>query len=258
MLALLIVSFVAFALDIWAVNAVLIKAFAGLSPARFFRKIVPAQLVGFSTQSSAGTLPVTTSILTEEIGVAPTVASFTASLGTTIGMPGCSGIWPVLVALFGIHGLGLTYTLRDYVMLALVSLIVSMGTAGVPGTATVVTAAVLSAVGLPLQILVLVIPISSIADTGRTVTNISAAMVASAIVARKEGLLDDAVFNDEREYEPALVAEAAWAAGAAAPAIRPQNGPSALPRETLEPATTTDEAYAAALAEISVGEACPF
>jgi len=228
LLALLILSFVAFAIDTWGINAVLLKAYAGLNPVHFFRKIIPAQLVGFSTQSSAGTLPLTTSILTERIGVGPAVANFTASLGTTIGMPGCSGIWPVLVAIYGVHGLGLDYGLKDYALLALVSLVVSLGTAGVPGTSTVVTAAVLTAVGLPLEILVLVIPISSIADTGRTATNITAAMVASAIVARKEGVLDDAVFNDEVEYEPAVAAEAEWPTG------------------TLIPVGA------------SVGEACPF
>jgi len=259
LLALLVFSFVLFALDIWVVNAVLVKAFAGLSPGRFFRKIIPAQLIGFSTQSSAGTLPVTTRVLTDEIGVAPSVATFTASLGTTIGMPGCSGIWPVLVAIYGIHGLGLTYGLKDYAMLALVSLIVSMGTAGVPGTATVVTAAVLAAVGLPLQILVLVIPVSAIADTGRTVTNITAAMVASAIVARKEGLLDDAIFDDDRAYEPEVVAPANWTTEELAPAAMRGNEPSTVPHTAPEPLVPVgDAAYAAAFAEINVGESCPF
>ena len=246
LLALLILSFVAFAIDMWGINAVLLKVAAGLSPLRFFRRIIPAQLVGFSTQSSAGTLPLTTSILTDRIGVGPTVANFTAALGTTIGMPGCSGIWPVLVAIYGIHGLGLSYGLKDYALLALVSLIVSLGTAGVPGTSTVVTAAVLTAVGLPLEILVLTIPISAIADTGRTATNITAAMVASAIVARKEGVLDDAIFNDDSGYEPGAAPAKGRADGARAPIDTPAaSGPVGEP------------AYAA-LAEISVGESCPF
>jgi len=248
LLALLIVSFIAFALDVWCINAVLLKVNAGLDPLRFFRKIVPAQMVAFSTQSSAGTLPLTTNILTEKLGVAPTVANFTASLGTTIGMPGCSGIWPVLVAVYGIHGLGLSYDLWDYARLALVSLVVSLGTAGVPGTATIVTAGVLTAVGLPLEILVLVIPISAIADTGRTATNVTAAMVASAIVARKEGALDDAIFNDEGGREPTVI-----------PVSTPQFEPEARPsRERISPVPVGQVAHAQLPPEISVGEACPF
>ena len=194
LLVMLVVAFVAFAIDTWLLNAVLLKSFANLPPLAFFRKIVPAQVVGFSTQSSSGTLPVTTRILTDRIGVSPEVANFTAPLGTTIGMPGCAGIWPVLTAIYGVHGLGLNYTVKDYVILAVMALFVSLGTAGVPGTATVVTASVLTAVGLPLEIMVLTIPISAIADTGRTATNITGAMVASTIVAHSERELDRGVF----------------------------------------------------------------
>ncbi|HQZ00942.1 MAG TPA: dicarboxylate/amino acid:cation symporter [Propionicimonas sp.] len=195
LLVLLAVSFIAFAIDTWAVNAVLLKSFANVAPLAFFRKIVPAQVVAFSTQSSTGTLPVTTRILTERVGVSPEVANFTAPLGTTIGMPGCAGIWPVLTAIYGVHGLGINYGVREYLVLAVMALFVSLGTAGVPGTATVVTASVLTAVGLPLEVMVLTIPISAIADTGRTATNVTGAMVASTIVAHSERELDRDVFG---------------------------------------------------------------
>lgn len=201
LLVLLIVSFIAFALDTWVINAVLLKAFAKLSPLKFFRKILPAQVVGFSTQSSAGTLPISTGILVKKIGIDPKVANFTAPLGTTIGMPGCAGIWPVLVAIYGINGLGINYEVKDYILLAVVSLFVSLGTAGVPGTATITTASVLTALGLPLELIVLSIPISAIADTGRTATNITGAMVASAIVGRQENGINDNIFNDIEAYE---------------------------------------------------------
>ncbi|WP_051685479.1 dicarboxylate/amino acid:cation symporter [Clostridium sp. KNHs205] len=201
LLVLLIVSFIAFALDTWVINAVLLKAFAKLSPLKFFRKVLPAQVVGFSTQSSAGTLPISTGILVKKIGIDPKVANFTAPLGTTIGMPGCAGIWPVLVAIYGINGLGINYEVKDYILLAVVSLFVSLGTAGVPGTATITTASVLTALGLPLELIVLSIPISAIADTGRTATNITGAMVASAIVGRQENGINDNIFNDIEAYE---------------------------------------------------------
>ncbi len=201
LLVLLIISFLAFALDTWVINAVLIKAYAKLNPIKFFRKIIPAQIVGFSTQSSAGTLPITTGILTQKIGVEAKVANFTAPLGTTIGMPGCAGIWPVLTAIYGIHGLGISYGIKDYILLVVISLFVSLGTAGVPGTATITTASVLTAMGLPLELIVLTIPISAIADTGRTATNITGAMVASAIVGRQENSLNDDIFNDIETYK---------------------------------------------------------
>lgn len=198
LLVLLLVSFVAFAIDIWAVNAVLLRAFADIRPLAFFRKILPAQMIAFSSQSSSGTLPVTVSLLTEKIGVGREVANFTAPLGTTIGMPGCAGIWPMLVAVYGINGLGLTYGVGDWVALGLIGLFLSLGTAGVPGSSTVVTASVLTAAGLPLELIVLVIPISAIADTGRTACNVTAAAVASTIVARQVGALDEDVLYDRK------------------------------------------------------------
>jgi Na+/H+-dicarboxylate symporter len=210
---LLLIAFVAFAIDVWLINSVLLTAFAKLNPIRFFRKIVPAQAVAFSTQSSVGTLPVTTNVLTRRIGVGLEVTNFTAPLGTTIGMPGCAGIWPMLNAMYGIHGLGIEYSASDYVMLGVICLFVSLGTAGVPGTATVTTASVLAAAGLPLEILVLVLPISAIADTGRTATNVTAAIVASAIVGRQEKDLDDDIFNGLKEFDEEAGAGGADGAG---------------------------------------------
>jgi hypothetical protein len=165
----------------------------------------------------------------------------------------------VLVAVWGINGLGLQFGPSDYLRLAIISLVVSLGTAGVPGTATIVTAGVLTAVGLPLEILVLVIPISAIADTGRTATNITAAMVSSTIVARQEGVLDDAVFNDEHEYDPAGVPSPQVEGGEAPPSGAPERARS--PRPEGVPAArvpVADPAYALLEADMGVGETCPF
>jgi Na+/H+-dicarboxylate symporter len=194
LLFMLVLAFVAFIIDTFFVNAVLIKSFAGILPWNFFRKIVPAQVTAFSTQSSVGTLSVSIPTAVKKLGVAEEVADFVLPLGTTIGMPGCAGIWPVLTAVYGVHGLGLHYTLADWAILGVVSLFVSIGTAGVPGTATIVTASVLTAAGLPLEIMVLTIPISAIADTGRTATNVSGALATSLIVAHEEGDLNEEIY----------------------------------------------------------------
>jgi Na+/H+-dicarboxylate symporter len=201
LLVLLVLTYFAMLIDVYGVNYVLLRVFAGVAPGKFFRKAVPPQIIGFSTQSSVGTLPVTIKALTEKLGVSPEVANFTAPLGTTIGMPGCAGVWPILVAIYGINGLGIHYSFQDYIMLAVLGLFVSLGTAGVPGTATIVTASVLTAVGLPLEIMVLSIPISAIADMGRTATNITGAMVSSIIVAKKEKDFDEDIYYDRRAYE---------------------------------------------------------
>lgn len=198
---MLVVSFIAFAINIWLIGGVLVRVFADLDPVRFFRKIIPAQVVAFSTQASAGTLPVTTRVPQEDVGVSAEVTNFTAPLGTTIGMPGCAGIWPILTAIYGINALGIDYGAIDYIILGLVCLLVSLGTAGVPGTATITTTTVLAAVGLPIEILVITIPIAAIADTGRTATNVSAAMTAAAIVGRQEQAIDETIFYGEKAGE---------------------------------------------------------
>lgn len=202
LLSLLVLAFVACLLDTFVVNSVLLRVWADVSPLQFFRKLVPAQMTAFTTQSSVATLPVTTDVLTRRVGVPTDVANFTAPLGTTIGMPGCSGIWPILVAVFGVHALGIDYTLQDYVVLAVLGIVVSVGTAGVPGTATITTTTVLTAAGLPLELVAVTLPISTIADMARTMTNVTSAAVAATIVARQVGRLDDAIFEGTKDYVP--------------------------------------------------------
>lgn len=194
LVAVLGVTFLVSLVHIYGVNGVLLRVYADVEPVAFFRKIAPAQLTAFTTQSSVGTLPLTTRALVTKVGVPDQVASFTAPLGTTIGMPGCAGIWPTVVAVFAVHALGIDYGLADYVLLVVLGLFVSLGTAGVPGTAIITATAVLTAVGLPVEVMVLLIPINAVAGTVSTMANMTTAAVSAAIVARRQGLLDDDVF----------------------------------------------------------------
>jgi uncharacterized protein len=201
LLGLLAVAWVVCFADTYLVNGLFLRIFADVSPVAFFRKIFPAQITAFTTQSSVGTLPVTTSMLTRRVGVHPEVAHFTAPLGTTIGMPGCSGIWPILVAVWGINAYNISYSAQDYLVLALLAAIVSIGVAGVPGTATVAAATVLAAAGLPLEFIAVTLPISMIADMARTATNVTAAATSATIVARQTGLLNDDIFAGRATFD---------------------------------------------------------
>jgi len=216
LLGVLLLTFGITFLHAYGVNGVLLRVFADVNPIRWFRHLTPAQYTAFTTQSSVGTLPLTIPILTRKVGVPEDVAAFTAPVGTTIGMPGCAGIWPVIVAVFSINILGLDYSIGDYIVLAGLCLLVSLGTAGVPGTAIITATAVLTAAGLPVEILVVLIPISAVAGTASTMSNVTAAATSATIVARRLGGLDDAVFRGERE--PVAPAPAGAVATASLPA----------------------------------------
>jgi Na+/H+-dicarboxylate symporter len=200
LLGLLALVWGACVLHAYVVNGAILEVFADVPMVEFFRKIFPAQLTAFTTQSSIGTLPVTTEQLTKRVGVHSEIAHFTAPLGATIGMPGCAGIWPIMIAVWGINAYGLSYSLTDYAVLAFLGVIVSVGVAGVPGAATVSAATVMAAAHLPLEFVAATIPIGVIADMARTATNVTAAAVSATVVARQTGLLDDDIFAGRAEF----------------------------------------------------------
>lgn len=192
---ILVLNYVASAIHIFISTGILVSAFAKVNPIRYLKKAWPVTMIGFTTQSSMGAIPANIENLTADQGVAEEIASFTAPLGATMGMPGCAGFWPVINAIFVANVMGLAWGPADYARLVLVALLVSLGTVGVPGTATITTTALFAAMGLPLEMVVLLAPISSLADMGRTATNVTAANSTGLIVASSENKLNREVFN---------------------------------------------------------------
>lgn len=193
---ILILTYVASFIHSYITTGLLISIFARLNPFKFFKKNFPVQVIAFTTQSSVGSIGANIENLTENMGVKEEIASFVAPAGATMGMPGCAGFWPVMSAILTIHVLGLNYSMSDYFMLVFVALLVSLGTVGVPGTATITTTAVFATMGLPIEMVVLLSPISSLADMGRTATNVTAAASSSLIVAASEDKIDRKIYNN--------------------------------------------------------------
>lgn len=181
--------------QIFGVESILLKVIGKLNPIKFFKGIWPAGVVAFTSQSSIGTIPVTIRQLVSKIGVNEDIASFTASLGANLGMPGCAGIWPTLLAVFAINVLNIDYSIGQYLFLVVLAVVVSIGTVGVPGTATITATAVFAAAGLPIEIIVLLAPISSIVDMARTATNVIGAATAATLVAKSEKELNIDIYN---------------------------------------------------------------
>ena len=194
LLSVLVVSYLLCAIQTFGVNSILIGTIARLNPLKFFKHVWPAMIIAFTTQSSIGTIPANQKSL-KKAGVSDSITSFAVPIGANIGMPGCAGIWPTILAIYAINSLNIEYSLGQYILLILITTLVSLGTAGVPGTATITATAVFVAAGLPIEIIVILTPISSIVDMARTATNVTTAATSALIVAKSEGELDLEMYN---------------------------------------------------------------
>ena len=190
----------------YIINGLLIKFVTKLSPIKFFKHILPAQVTAFSTQSSVGTLPITIKNL-KDSGVNEEIANFTAPLGTTIGMPGCTAIWPTLLVIFFINATGIEWGFGNYIILIILSLFLSLGSAGVPGIAIVSSISLFGMLNLPVAAVILLMPINTISDMIRTLDNVSTAAVSSVLVAKNVNELDIEKFNDESNKDNESVKE---------------------------------------------------
>jgi len=174
---------------------IVLKFFSGLNPIMFLRKIRSAQVFAFSTASSNATIPVTLKTVTQRLGVDNAVASFTVPFGATINMDGTAimqGVATVFIA--NIYGLELGVT--GYLTVILMSVLASVGTAGVPGVGLIMLSMVFTQVGLPVEGIGLILGVDRLMDMIRTAVNVSGDAVVSSIVAKSEGKLDLVVYED--------------------------------------------------------------
>ncbi|KMT22296.1 dicarboxylate/amino acid:cation symporter [Clostridium cylindrosporum] len=173
-------------LQILLVHTPLVSLVARKNPFAFFKGIFPAQTVAFTSQSSYGTLPVTIKSLVEGVGVSQNVASFVAPLGSAIGMNGCGGLYPAIVAIFVANVFGIHLTAYSYGLIILTTVVSSIGIAGVPGAATMSTTVVLATLGLPIEGMAMVMAVDSVIDMARTATNVTGSAVTALVVDESE------------------------------------------------------------------------
>lgn len=174
-----------------------IVAINGLNPITYIKNAAEPLLLAFTSRSSLGTLPVTIEALTKHQGVEEGVASFTASLGANMGMNGCAGIYPALMAVTIANMAGVEMNASFYAMLLVVITISSLGIAGLPGTATMAVSVVLSGVGIGAYFPLAggILAIDPILDMGRTMLNVNGATTAAVTVGKSLGKLNKDVFN---------------------------------------------------------------
>jgi len=173
----------------------ILKIFSGMSPAKFLKKMRETQIFAFSTSSSNATIPVTLRAVTERLGVDNSVASFTVPFGATINMDG-TAIMQGVATVFIANAYGVDLGVAGYLTVILMSVLASIGTAGVPGVGLIMLSMVFTQVGLPVEGIGLILGVDRLLDMIRTAVNVSGDAAVSVIVAKSEGKLDKDIYND--------------------------------------------------------------
>ena len=171
---------------------VLVSVITKKNPLWFLKQISPAQLLAFSTSSSAATLPVTMERVEEHLGVDKEVSSFVLPVGATINMDGTS-LYQAVAAVFIAQALDFDLTFADQLTIVLTALLASIGSAAVPGAGMVMLVIVLESVGFPADKLAiglaLIFAVDRPLDMCRTMVNVTGDATVSMIVAKFEGKL---------------------------------------------------------------------
>ena len=186
-----VLNYVGCLLIIGLVYGGMIKFLARLPVIDFFRGIIDAMAVSYSTASSNATLPVTLRCAERNLGISNSVASFVISLGATINMNG-TAMYLGLATLFGAQVFGVDLSWSDYFLISILGTLGAIGAAGIPGAGLIMMVLVFGAVGVPLETIALVAGIDRIMDMMRTTTNVSGDAAVATTVAAMTGELDRA------------------------------------------------------------------
>jgi len=165
---------------------IIMYSFTGISFKKFLKAIFPAQMLAFSTSSSAATLPLTMKRVEKNLNVSDEVTSFVCPLGATINMDGTS-VHQAISAVFIAQAFGQDLTIADQLVIVLTATLSSIGAAAVPGAGLIMLVIVLGAIGIDPQGLALIIAIDRPLDMCRTIVNVTGDATVASVVASTEG-----------------------------------------------------------------------
>ena len=173
---------------IFIVYPIILRVFTNVKYVDFFKGIMPAQMLAFSTSSSAATLPVTMERCEDHIGVSKEISSFVLPLGATINMDGTS-LYQAVAAVFIAQAFGVDLDLSQQLTIVLTATLASIGAAAVPGAGLVMLVIVLGAVGMDPEGVALIFAVDRILDMLRTVVNVTGDATVATVIASSEGQL---------------------------------------------------------------------
>ncbi len=171
------------AVVLFGVYPALVVTMGDMSYGKFLRGMLPAQLLAFTTSSSAATLPVTVECVEKNLGVDPKVASFVLPIGATVNMDGTS-LYQAVAAVFIAQALGIDLSFYQQTTIVVTATLASIGAAAVPGAGMVMLVIVLAAIGVPQSGLALILAVDRVLDMCRTTVNVTGDAAVATIVAR--------------------------------------------------------------------------
>jgi len=171
------------ALLVFVIYPLLIKVFGDIDPKRFLKGIAPAQLVAFSTSSSAATLPVTMECMEKNLKIDKKIVSFVVPIGTTINMDGTT-MYQAVAAVFIAQVMGYDLSLANQLTIVLTATLAGIGSAAVPGAGILMLVIVLEAIGVDPAGIALIFAVDRPLDMCRTVVNVTGDSVVATIVQR--------------------------------------------------------------------------
>jgi proton glutamate symport protein len=163
----------------------LLRFVGGVSPIKHFKAMAPALLTAFSSASSSATLPLTMECLQKRSGVSERTTSFVLPLGATVNMDG-TALYECVAAIFLAQAYGLELSLTTQFTVVLIALLTSIGVAGIPAASLVAIAVILTAIGLPVEAIGLLLVTDRILDMVRTAVNVYSDTCCAVLIAKTE------------------------------------------------------------------------
>lgn len=173
---------------------VLIAVFGKISPMPFYKKMIPTQLMAFSTSSSKATLTTAMRELQDKMGVSQSSSNFMMPLGASINMDG-TAIYLGLCAMFFAQMYGIEIGAHEYLMLMITCTLGSIGAAGIPSGSIIFMGMVLTSVGIPMEGIGIILGVDRILDMFRTTVNITGDAAITLIIDKTEGELNEKEYN---------------------------------------------------------------
>ena len=177
---------IALSVHLLLVLPTVLRFLAKVSSLAHFRAMMPALLTAFSTSSSSATLPITIDCVENRAGVSNRVSGFTLPLGATVNMDG-TALYECVAAMFIAQAYGLSLDFTTQFTIVLIALLTSIGVAGIPSASLVAITIILTAIGLPVEAIGMILVVDRVLDMFRTAVNVFSDSVAAVTIARFEG-----------------------------------------------------------------------